>query len=169
MGPPETVWYYHADQGSMLMPYDTLLHLEQADSEQPFLRPEHMARFRFLSQHRTPNNPDALPIGFARHGDQVGLTCAACHTAQINYRGTAIRIDGAPALLDMDGFLRAIQAALAATLADDAKLARFAAVPAQAPAHTSQRSRSSATSPHSVHESEPGSGGSGAPRRGASS
>ncbi|HWO23231.1 MAG TPA: cytochrome c [Kofleriaceae bacterium] len=126
-GPPETVWYYHADQGSVLMPYDTLLHLEQAGSVEPFLRPEHMARFRFLNQHKTPNNPDALPIGLARHGDQVGLTCAACHTAQINYRGTAMRVDGAPTLLDMDGFLRAVQAALAATLADDAKLARFAA------------------------------------------
>ncbi len=126
-GPPETVWYYHTDQGSVLMPYDTLVHLEQADSERPFIAPEHLARFRFLNQHRTPNNPDALPVGFARHDDQVGLTCAACHTGQINYRGTAIRIDGAPALIDMDGFLRAVQAALAATLADDAKLARFAA------------------------------------------
>jgi mono/diheme cytochrome c family protein len=113
------------------MPYDTLLHLEQADSDQPFVLPEHLARFRFLGQHRTPNNPDALPIGFTRHGDRVGLTCAACHTAQINYRGTAMRIDGAPALLDMDGFFRAVQAALAATLADDAKLARFAAAISQ--------------------------------------
>ena len=130
-GPPETVWYYHADQGSVFMPYDTLLHLEQADSDQPFVAPEHLARFRFLGQHRTPNNPDALPIGFTRHDDRVGLTCAACHTAQINYRGTAMRIDGAPALLDMDGFFRAIQAALAATLADDAKLARFATAPAK--------------------------------------
>jgi mono/diheme cytochrome c family protein len=126
-GPPETVWYYHADQGSVLMPYDTLVHLEQADSDRPFILPEHLARFRFLNQHRTPNNPDALPIGFTRQGDKVGLTCAACHTGQINYRGTAMRIDGAPALLDMDGFFRAVQAALAAALADDAKLARFAA------------------------------------------
>jgi hypothetical protein len=86
-----------------------------------------MTRFRFLTQHRTPNNPDALPVGFARHEDQVGLTCAACHTSQLNYRGTAIRIDGAPALADVSGFLREVQAALTATLADDAKLARFAA------------------------------------------
>jgi mono/diheme cytochrome c family protein len=130
-GPPETVWYYHTDQGSLFMPYDTLVHLEQVDSDKPFNAPEHMARFRFLNQHRTPNNPDALPIGFTRHGDQVGVTCAACHTAQINYRGTAMRIDGAPALADMDVFFRAVQAALAATLADDAKLARFAAATAK--------------------------------------
>ncbi|OJT18864.1 hypothetical protein BO221_39825 [Archangium sp. Cb G35] len=125
-GPPETLWFYHADQGSVLMPYDTLVHLEQAGNDQPFIHPEHMTRFRFLNQHRTPNNPDALPVGFARHEDQVGLTCAACHTSQLNYRGTAIRIDGAPALADVSGFLREMQAALTATLADDAKLARFA-------------------------------------------
>ncbi|HYI03015.1 di-heme-cytochrome C peroxidase [Hyalangium sp.] len=126
-GPPETLWYYHADQGSVLMPYDTLVHLEQADSDKPFILPEHLTRFRFLPQHKTPNNPDALPVGFARHKDKVGLTCAACHTGQINYRGTAMRIDGAPALIDFVGLLRAMKAALAATLADDAKLARFAA------------------------------------------
>jgi mono/diheme cytochrome c family protein len=126
-GPAETLWYYHADQGSALMPYDTLVHLEQAGSDQPFIHPEHLARFRLLTQHKTPNNPDALPVGFARHGDKVGLTCAACHTGQINYRGTAMRIDGAPALADISGFLRAVKEALAATLADEAKLGRFAA------------------------------------------
>lgn len=126
-GPVETLWYYHADQGSMLMPYDMLIHLEQADNERPFIAPEHLTRFRLLNQHRTPNNPDALPVGFARHGDHVGLTCAACHTGQINFRGTALRIDGAPGLIDMIGFFRAVQASLAATLGDPAKLARYVA------------------------------------------
>lgn len=126
-GVPETLWYYHADQGSVLMPYDVLVHLEQADSEQLLIAPESLTRFRLLTQHKTPNNPDALPVGFARHEDKVGLTCAACHTSQINYRGTAMRIDGAPALASIIGFLRAVQASLEATLAQDAKLARFAA------------------------------------------
>lgn len=126
-GPVETIWYYFADQGSVLMPYDTLVHLEQAGSDQPFIAPSNMARFRFLAQRKTPNNPDALPVGFTRHEDRVGLTCAACHTAQINYQGTAMRIDGAPALINLDDFLRAIRAAIAATLADEDKLARFAA------------------------------------------
>src|SRR5262249_39808164 len=115
------------DQGSVLMPYDTLVHLEQAGSEQPFIQPENMARFRFLNQHKTPNNPDALPVGFSRHEDKVGLTCAACHTNQINYRATAVRIDGASTLADVIGFLGAVEAAIGATLADEKKLARFAA------------------------------------------
>lgn len=126
-GPAETLWFYHADQGSVLMPYDTLVHLEQAGNDKPFLQPEHLTRFRFLNQHRTPNNPDGLPVGFARHKDKVGLTCAACHTSQINYQGTAVRIDGAPALANVTGFLREVQVALTATLADEAKLARYAA------------------------------------------
>ena len=131
-GPAETLWYYHADQGSVLMPYDVLVHLEQADSERPFISPENLTRYRLLNQHKTPNNPDALPVGFARHGDRVGLTCAACHTTQINYRGTAMRIDGGPALMDVVGLFRGIEASLAATLADEAKLGRFtAALPAR--------------------------------------
>jgi len=126
-GPLETIWYYFADQGSVLIPYETLVHLEQPGSDKAFTLPENLARFRFLSQRKTPNNPDALPVGFARHGDRVGLTCAACHTAQINYQGTAMRIDGAPAMIDLDAFLRELHAALRATLADEEKLARFAA------------------------------------------
>lgn len=110
----------------MLLPRDVLVNLEQAENERLLIAPENLARFRFLTQHKTPNNPDGLPIGFARHKDQVGLTCAACHTGQIIYHDTAIRIDGAPALIDMIGFVRAIRDAEKATLADKAKLERFA-------------------------------------------
>lgn len=126
-GPIETLWYYHADQGSALMPYDTLVNLEQPGSQDLLIRPENLTRFRLLTQRKTPNNPDALPVGFARHEDKVGLTCAACHTTQINYHGTAMRIDGGPALADIAGFLHEVRLALAATLADEGKLARFVA------------------------------------------
>lgn len=126
-GPAETLWYYHADQGSVLMPYEVLVNLEQADNQRALIAAEHLTRFRLLNQHPTPNNPDGLPVGFARHGDRVGLTCAACHTTQINYRGTALRIDGGPALIDVVGLFAAIEAAITATLADEAKLARFTA------------------------------------------
>ena len=125
--PAETLWFYFADQGSTFLPYETFLHLEQPESDQPFLAPEYLSRFRVLPQRKTPNNPDALPVGFTRHDDSMGLTCAACHTAQINYRGTAMRIDGAPALADVTGMFRALDAAVKATLADEQKLARFAA------------------------------------------
>lgn len=126
-GPLKTLWYYHADQGSVLLPYDTLVSLEQAESQEPIISPEFLARFRWLNQRATPNNPDALPVGFARHKDRVGLTCAACHTGQINYQGAALRVDGAPSLVDIPGFFAEIEAALAQTKSDEAKLERFAA------------------------------------------
>ena len=126
-GPVETLWYYYANQGSRLLPRDTLLNLEAAQGTEPLATPETFARFRFLNQAPTPNNPDGLPVGFATDGDQVGLTCAACHTGQLVYEGTALRVDGAPALMDMLGFFEEIEGSLRATLADDDKFARFAA------------------------------------------
>ena len=68
-GPAETLWYYHADQGSMLLPRDVLVNLEQPGSQSRIIDPVNLARFRFLNQQKTPNNPDALPVGLARHQD----------------------------------------------------------------------------------------------------
>lgn len=129
-GPLKTLWYYFADQGSTLVSYATLVHLEQADSTEKFVAPANMARFRFLTQRKTVNNPFGLPVGITQHKTQdgevmAGLTCAACHTSQIVYNRTAVRLDGAPALLDLYGFLDGLKAAMAATLADEAKLNRF--------------------------------------------
>ncbi|MCB9526548.1 MAG: hypothetical protein H6702_24670 [Myxococcales bacterium] len=128
--PLETLWFYFADQGSVLLPYATLVNLEQADGTERFVAPANLVRYRFLLQQPTPNNPDALPVGFAKHeGDgepMAGLTCAACHATQIVYDRTAVRIDGGPSLIDMLGFLEGLRDAMAATLADEAKFARFA-------------------------------------------
>lgn len=124
-GPVETLWYYYADQGSVLIPREVLVNLEAPGETTLFIAPEHMTRYRFLLQQRTPNNPDGLPIGFAVHEDSVGLTCAACHTGQVNYKGTAMRIDGAPGMIDMPAFLLDLEAAMRETLADEAKLKRY--------------------------------------------
>ncbi len=130
-GPAETLWFYYADQGSVLLPRRVLVNLEQPDASAKFLDPAHLTRLRLLPQRVTPNNPDGLPVGFARHGDQVGLTCAACHTSQLEYGDTAMRIDGGQGLLHVDGMLEAMERAMAATLADEAKLGRYlAAIPA---------------------------------------
>ncbi len=136
--PPETLWYYFADQGSALMPYQMLLKLEQADSQSLLMAPENLAKFRFLLQHPTPNNPDGFPVGFSRHQDSVGFTCAACHTGQLTYQGTAIRIDGAPAQSDLIGFFHAIEASLAATLSEPSKLKRYATATGQSEEQATQ-------------------------------
>src|SRR5262249_4025863 len=53
--------------------------------------------------------------------------CAACHTNQVNYKGTGFRIDGGPGQGDVQGFLHELTRALKATLDDPSKFERFAA------------------------------------------
>src|SRR5260370_6859775 len=44
----------------------------------------------------------------------MGFTCGACHTGQLNYNGTGIRMDGGQAGTDMDSCLHALSAAVSA-------------------------------------------------------
>ena len=131
--------FWFLSQGSQLLPYRWFLALEQADSEVPFRDAAHMDALRYLPQRPTQANPDGLPIGFTRDtargndayaaisAQWLGLTCAACHTGQVEFAGSRMLIDGAPTMADFEGFMHALEAAMAATLADDAKFARFAA------------------------------------------
>jgi len=130
----QSLWYYSTTQGSNLLPYDFFLVLEQADSEQPFRSPEHINHYRYLVQKATYSNPDGLPIGIVKDTYQgqsdrvktyIGFTCSTCHTAQLNYNGVAIRIDGGPSAADMVGFLQEMARALENTRTDEAKRTRF--------------------------------------------
>ena len=131
---PTKMAFWFTDQGSRLFPYAWFLALEQAGSERPFRDPKHVDGFRYLPWPADPKwNPDGLPIGFVRDkdaasktGDWVGLTCAACHTGKVAYKGSEMVVDGAPALADFQAFHAALVDALAATLDDPAKFARFA-------------------------------------------
>jgi cytochrome c5 len=129
----------HADQdgasfasfGSRLVPKAWLLHLDNADGS-PFVSDKGMGRLGFLLQAApSPGNPDALPVGVtvARDADGrewAGLGCAACHTGQIDYLGTRMRIDGGQALIDFDAFEAALIAALDRALDDQSRFNRFA-------------------------------------------
>ncbi len=125
----DSLWYYNTTQGSALIPYDFFLALEQADSSEPFLSPHLIDKYRYLPQKPTFFNPDGLPVGFVKESykgqDYVGLTCAACHTGQINYKGTAMRIDGGPAMADMVGFLTDLERSLGAAVESNDKNHRF--------------------------------------------
>ena len=147
--------FYHLTQGSQFVPYSWFLALEQADNQELFRADENMERLGFISQPKTTHNPDSLPIGFARDDNPgtvtesyairkaslgpnyqvedypatnswLGLTCAACHTNDIHYKGVVIRIDGGPTLADPETFEVEIAAALRATVDDDEKFDRFA-------------------------------------------
>lgn len=127
----DSLWYYNTTQGSALIPYDFFIALEQSDSTEPFRANNLIDKYRYLPQKPTFFNPDGLPVGFVKESykgkDYIGFTCAACHTGQVNYKGTAIRIDGGPALADMVGFLVDLEKSMAVARDDGAKNQRFIA------------------------------------------
>lgn len=125
--------FYNAAQGSRLLPYDWFLHLEQPNSNTAFLDAQHIRKLGYLPRAPDTANPHGLPIGFIKdssYDDEtpgLGLTCAACHTSQINHNGTAFLIDGGPAMGDFEKLMTELALALRNTATNDQKFARFAA------------------------------------------
>ena len=66
------------------------------------------------------------PIYQAISKNWLGLTCAACHTNQIEFNGKKIVIDGAPAMGDFEGLMKGLVESMEATLRDEDKFQRFA-------------------------------------------
>lgn len=122
--------YYHTTQGTRVIPYSWFLALEQPLSREPFLTDAMVTRFGLLPDHNTGNNPDQLPVGLVKEvepeGEFISVTCAACHTGQLTFNGTTLRIDGGPAMQDINGFFQEMFKALIVTKADPFKFARFA-------------------------------------------
>lgn len=125
--------YYHLSQGSQIMPYAWFVALEQSFGEKPYTDADYLGQFRLIPDPKTQSNPDRLPIGFAKDDPDpitgvvnVGLTCAACHTAQMTYKGNGILINGAPGMVDFDGFLLNLVMTLQFTNLDPFKFERFA-------------------------------------------
>ena len=92
-----------------------------------------------LNLKPTPvENFDGLPVGFARMSgaknpatgepepDMIGLTCAACHTGHINYKGVSVRFDGGPSMVDLLKLERATGLAIATTRYLPTRFKRFA-------------------------------------------
>ena len=81
-----------------------------------------------LSDKWPVENFDGLPVGFARLSgatdpasgtslpDMIGLTCAACHSGSIRYKGTSIRYDGGPAMVNLLNLEEATGLSIAYTL-----------------------------------------------------
>jgi mono/diheme cytochrome c family protein len=108
---PERDQYYHLAEGSELMPYALLANLKSVRTGLPFL--EGIERFGFLPDHAGPGNPYGLPVGLtvsrSRNTSTVGLeivgfNCATCHVGELTYQGKHVRIDGAPALVNLQSY-----------------------------------------------------------------
>lgn len=125
--------FWFTSQGSEIVPYAWFLALEQAASTEPLRSDANMLAFGYIPAKPEPVwNPDGLPVGFVKavnpqdKSEWMGVTCAACHTRQINAGGVGLRIDGGPGLGDLDSLLIGVNASLTATLDDAAKFGRFA-------------------------------------------
>jgi mono/diheme cytochrome c family protein len=110
----ERAVFYYTPQGTELhgLRYAWFLALEQVKGRELFSAPANLARFGFLyspeqmlAVYQPPAyNPGNLPVGFTHHKDNLSgdalldVTCAACHTGQLEYRGTALRVDGGQAM-----------------------------------------------------------------------
>jgi hypothetical protein len=125
----ERAEYYHLPEGSELMPFALLANLTSVRTGKPFL--EQMDRFGFLADATGTNNPHGLPAGVtvarsrnenARGLEMVGFNCAACHVGEITYRGKRLRIDGAPALINLQGYQIEFADSFNATLKDPRKV-----------------------------------------------
>ncbi len=138
--------YRHLSQGTALIPYKWFMALEQPTfslTETPkFHRSDYLVQFGFIPSRQDPTyNPDGLPIGFTKDhkyinfdtGNRetvVGLTCAACHTGQINFKQNdevrAVVIDGAPSNIDLGLFKKQLGMALYLTDNLPFRFSRFA-------------------------------------------
>lgn len=131
-GEEERQIFYSASQGTRLMPLRWFLALEREESAERFTAGDYVARYRFIEDTASKDNPERLPVGFARDVDAatgeeyVGFTCGACHTRQISYRGATIWIDGGPATIDVVTFTDSVFRALDRTVKAPDKLERFA-------------------------------------------
>jgi hypothetical protein len=125
--------FYTTTQGSRMMPYAFFKALRRVDVDQPF-GADQLQRYGYLPNAVSPSNPEGLPIGFVIDGSvasgEIGMTCAACHTAQLEYQKDgvtrALRLDGAPSNADFQQFLTDLVAAARVTFADPDRLEAFA-------------------------------------------
>jgi mono/diheme cytochrome c family protein len=147
-------WFYHADQGTRTfgIPYEWFMALEQPVIQWvPFASvgllsdPAYLDRYGFIPDTIAKDKPAALPIGFAQGTAMldptgqpwrnpstmqemtgIGLTCAACHTGRFTYNGTAVIVDGGPALSDLFKFKQGTGVALLFTRLVPGRFDRFA-------------------------------------------
>lgn len=117
-------------QGSELLPYAWFAALRRTDRDEPFAA-DQLARYGYLPGAASARNPARLPVGFVLDGasgdPKLGITCAACHTGQLHYKGQVWRIDGGRANADFQAFLTDLGAAARATVAKPDRFTAFAA------------------------------------------
>lgn len=118
--------FYTQDQGARIMPLAWMQALQAPDGE-PFLHGA-LSRYGYLPMPGRAQS--GLPVGFTTNGTgsdmAIGMTCAACHTRQIEVSGTGYRLDGGPAIVDFQSFLKDLDDAVLDVLSSEDSFTAFA-------------------------------------------
>ena len=134
--------FYYTPQGTELLglDYEWLINLELPMSHELMATASNMRGWGFIvdpGQHASPLNQGNLPVGMSRHIDPVSgkerldLGCAMCHTGELHYKGTALRIDGGQSVQSISTakpgeFITTLGATTFETLLNPFKWDRFA-------------------------------------------
>ncbi|MDH3326982.1 MAG: di-heme-cytochrome C peroxidase [Gammaproteobacteria bacterium] len=140
----ERQMFHYETQGTMTLPlpFEWFAALEQPGfklfgTKGLIIENGYLSRLGFISGEISSFNQAGLPIGFSvdynvtnpaiskTKFNAVGLTCAACHTGQMNVGGKSVRYDGGPAMTNLSEFTSVLGIALIETYLDKSKFDRF--------------------------------------------
>ncbi|WP_428818614.1 di-heme-cytochrome C peroxidase [Microbulbifer sp. MCCC 1A16149] len=103
--------FYSTPQGTELqgLHYKWLEALELPFSEEKLASAENMRGWGFIVEPEKASEPDlgVHPVGMGHHVNpeddsvRLDLGCALCHTGELHYKGTALRVDGGQAIHGM--------------------------------------------------------------------
>ncbi|HEU4389513.1 MAG TPA: di-heme-cytochrome C peroxidase, partial [Blastocatellia bacterium] len=133
--------YYQTSQGSLVVPYAWFRALEFRNGTEMFASPEIQTKYGTLPDNDPTYNPDQMPVGIVKatvpdqyvktlgqgYKEWASLSCAVCHTGQLLYKGTAIRVDGGNGFWRFEQWSADLVSSLVATSSSPAKFERFCA------------------------------------------
>ena len=124
---------YHMPEGSELFPIEWLRAMVSSKTGRPFL--DDLGRFGLIEDTDGPavaeGDARKLPVGLTRtvprgsFTEMIGVNCAACHVAEIRFKTTTVRVDGASSLFDIQGFYAEMFQSAAATFSRSESLLAF--------------------------------------------
>src|SRR6266850_4304108 len=131
--------YYQTSQGSLVMPYAWFRAVELRFGSELFAAPNVQARYGLLPDNNPTYNKDLMPVGIVKNivadeyvnllgqdeKEWASLSCAACHTGQITYKGNAMRIDGGQGFWNFDKWSGDLVFSLMITSTIPSKFDRF--------------------------------------------
>ena len=102
--------FYNTPQGTELqgLDYAWLAALELPFSDEKLASEKNMRGWGFIvDQQAAADESGVYPVGMSKHwnpeaeAERLDLGCALCHTGELHYKGTALRVDGGQAMHGM--------------------------------------------------------------------